>query len=161
MLFDFNLIPLFFSVAVLTIIVLAVGISFAKNAFVMLIIIPTAFVCVFSIYKTVTDILGYPVAQTIPDKSFYLSHLPGPNKQWIYVWIVEPNATQPKNVKIPFNEQSRDELDEAEERQKKGIPQQLKGVQEQEGPGGPLSGGAYVSYDFLLDRQDLKQYNTQ
>ena len=156
--FDFSLLPLFISVLVLTLIVLAIGIHFARNIFVMITVIPIALVCVFSTYKTVTDILGYPILQTIPDESFYISHLPDPSEKWIFVWLIEPRTERPKNVKIPNTEKNQDELDRAADRGKMGIPQQLRGKQIPTGEGGPINMGDYEAYDFVLDNSNLKQY---
>ena len=160
MIFDFSLFPLFFSVLVLTLLVLAIGIHFAKNVYVMMLVIPVSLICVFSTYKTVTNVLGYPVSQVIPDKSFYLAHTQDPNKDWIFVWIIEPDKQLPKNVKIPNTEKNQNQLQTASERSQAGIPQQLKGEQTADGNNGPFNAGNYEAYDFILDDSRLKQYNS-
>jgi hypothetical protein len=154
--FDFSLLPLFVSVLILTLIVLGIGIHFARNLFVMMLVIPVALVCVFSTYKTVTDILGYPIFQTIPDESLYLAHTNDPNEQFIFVWIIQPKEDRPKNVRILNTEENKQALENAKNRSAKGIPQQMKGSLPPSGYGGPLNKGNYESYDFVLDAQGIK-----
>ena len=46
--FDFNLLPFFASMLVLTLIVLGIGVHFYRNALVMFVVIPVALFCAFS-----------------------------------------------------------------------------------------------------------------
>lgn len=154
--FDFSLLPLFVSVLILTLIVLGIGIHFARNLFIMMLVIPVALVCVFSTYKTVTDILGYPIFQTIPNESLYLTHTNDPNEEFIFVWIIQPREDRPKNVRILNTEENKQALENAKQRSAKGIPQQIKSSMTASERSGPKNNGNYESYDFMLDAQGVK-----
>ena len=122
----------------------------------MMLVIPVALVCVFSTYKTVTDILGYPIFQTIPDESLYLTHTNDPNEEFIFVWIIQPREDRPKNVRILNTEENKQALENAKQRSAKGIPQQIKSSMTASERSGPKNNGNYESYDFMLDALGIK-----
>ena len=105
--FDFNLLPFFLSMIVLTLIVLAIGIHFWRNAIVMFVVIPVAMFCAFSGYNTIVTVLGYPVQQQIPEDALYLSHIQNGDGTELYVWVIEPERMEPKNFRVPATEQNK------------------------------------------------------
>lgn len=153
--FDFTLLPLFVSIMILLLVVLAVGIHFWRNAVVMMLIIPLSLGCAFTTYHTVTNILGYPVMQQIPDESLYLSHIESLDGEQLYVWAIEPAKALPKNFRIPATEQNRKTMNDAKKRAKKGIKQVLKQGRDYT-RSGEHNPGDYLRYDFKVDPQGLK-----
>lgn len=152
--FDFNLLPFFASMLMLTLIVLAIGIHFWRNATVMFIVIPVAMFCAFSGYNTIVSVLGYPVQQTIPDDALYLKHIESADGTELYVWAIEPEKATPKNFRIPATKQNKKSMQQAEGRGKKGVPQQIGKAPK--GPNGEVNPGEYRTYDFSVDPQGLK-----
>ena len=154
--FDFNLLPFFASMMILLLVVLAIGVHFWKNKIIMMLIIPLSFTCAFTGYNTITNILGYPVMQEIPDESLYLNHIESLDGKQLYVWAVEPEKTLPKNFKIPATEQKKRTMNEAQQRSKNGIRQMLKGAEKSTRSGNEFNPGDYLRYDFQVDPQGLK-----
>lgn len=141
----------------LTIIVLAIGIHFWRNAIVMMIVIPLSIFCAFTGYNTIVKTLGYPIQQTIPDEALYLYHIESVDGEQLYVYAIEPEKLLPKNFRIPATEQNRSTMNEAKRRSERGIKQVLRGSNTK--PGGELNKGSYLRYDFKVDSQGLKSYN--
>ena len=152
--FDWNLLPFFASMLVLTLIVLAIGVHFYRNALVMFVVIPVALFCAFSGYNTITTMLGYPVKQTIPEESMYLNHIENADGTELYVWVLEPKRMMPKNFSIPATEQNKKQMQRAKGKKGKGI-NQLIGKDETKRPG-EKNDGDYMVYDFAIDPQGLK-----
>ena len=152
--FDWNLLPFFASMLVLTLVVLAIGVHFYRNALVMFVVIPVALFCAFSGYNTITTMLGYPVKQTIPEESMYLNHIENSDGTELYVWVLEPKRMMPKNFSIPATEQNKKQMQQAKGKKGKGI-NQLIGKAETKRPG-EKNDGDYMVYDFAIDPKGLK-----
>ena len=152
--FDFNLLPFFASMLVLTLIVLGIGVHFYRNTLIMFIVIPIALFCAFTGYNTITTMLGYPIKQTIPEESMYLSHIENADGTELYVWVLEPKRMMPKNFNIPATDSNKKQMQRAKNRSAKGIAQQL-GKYNSLRPG-EKNTGEYLTYDFTIDSQGLK-----
>jgi hypothetical protein len=139
---------------VLTLIILAIGVHFYRNALVMFVVIPVALFCAFSGYNTITTILGYPVKQTIPEESMYIHHIENSDGTELYVWVLEPRRMMPKNFSIPATEQNKKQMQRAKGQKGKGI-NQLIGKAETKRLG-EKNNGDYMVYDFTIDPQGLK-----
>jgi len=111
----------------LTLIVLAIGIHFWRNAIVMAIVIPLSMFCAFTGYNTIVSTLGYPIQQTIPDEALYLYHVESIDGEQLYVYAIEPDKVLPKNFRIPATDQNRSTMSEAKKRSERGIKQVLRG----------------------------------
>jgi hypothetical protein len=144
--------------ATLTIIVLAIGIHFWRNAVVMMVVIPLSMFCAFTGYNTIVKTLGYPIQQTIPDDALYLYHIESIDGEHLYVYAIEPEKVLPKNFKIPATEQNRSTMSEAKRRTERGIKQLLRGDSKKK-RNGERNDGEYLRYDFKIDSQGLKSYN--
>lgn len=144
--------------ATLTIIVLAIGIHFWRNAIVMMVVIPLSMFCAFTGYNTIVQTLGYPIQQTIPDDALYLYHIESIDGDQLYVYAIEPEKVLPKNFKIPATEQNRSTMSEAKRRSERGIKQVLRGDSKTK-RNGERNDGEYLRYDFSIDSQGLKSYN--
>jgi len=154
MMFDYNLLPFFISMIVFNIIVLAIGVYFWRNDLIMFVIIPIAFFCAFTGYKTITTMLGYPVKQTIPEESLYLSHIENTDGSELYVWVLEPERMMPKNYSIPATDSNKKQMQRAKDRTQNGVAQQL-GRYKSIRPGDKNT-GEYLTYDFSIDGRGLK-----
>ncbi len=144
--------------ATLTIIVLAIGIHFWRNAVVMAIVIPLSMFCAFTGYNTIVNTLGYPIQQTIPNEALYLYHVESIDGEQLYVYAIEPDKVLPKNFRIPATDQNRSTMSEAKKRSGRGIKQVLRGNTNST-QYGVLKPGEYLTYDFKIDSQGLKSYN--
>jgi hypothetical protein len=144
--------------ATLTLIVLAIGIHFWRNAVVMMVVIPLSMFCAFTGYNTIVKTLGYPIQQTIPDDALYLYHIESIDGEQLYVYAIEPEKVLPKNFKIPATEQNRSTMSEAKRRTERGIKQLLRGDSKKK-RNGERNDGEYLRYDFKIDSQGLKSYN--
>jgi len=160
MLFDWELLPFFTSVLFLVLIVLAVGIHFWRNALVMAVVIPVALFSAFSGYTTITGILGYPIQQEIPEDSLYLYHIQSSDGDYLYVYAVEPEKLLPKNFKILATDTNKKVFQTAGERAEKGIPQAIAPGGDKEKRGSVENDGEYHAYDFQVDPQGQKAYNS-
>lgn len=154
--FDYNLLPFFVSMVLLVFIFLAIGIHFYRNTVVMFIIIPVAMFCTFFGYNTITNLLGYPVQQSIPEEAMYLSHIQNGDGTELYVWVLEPERLQPKNFRIPATEQNKKQFQTANARSKNGIPQLIKPEKKKGDRLGETNDGDYLTYDFTIDGGNLK-----
>ena len=152
--FDFNLLPFFASMLVLTLIVLGIGVHFYRNAMIMFILIPVALFCAFTGYNTITNMLGYPVTQTIPEESMYLMHVENGDGTELYVWVLEPERMMPKNYNIPATDENKKQMHRARDRTEKGINQQIGKYKSERR--GETNDGDYMTYDFSIDPQGLK-----
>lgn len=162
MYFDFNLLPFFLSVSLLTIIILAIGIHFYKNYIIMAVIIPVAIACGFFSYNNIVDILGYPVNQPIPEESIYLYHKESPDGTVLFVYALEPSKDKPKSFVMLNTQNNNKQMERAKNRSKRGIPQVLQGKGDRtRGHSGDRNKGEYIVFDFKIDGGKLKQYNRQ
>ena len=152
--FDFNLLPFFASMLVLTLIVLGIGVHFYRNALVMFIVIPVALFCAFSGYNTITTMLGYPIKHIIPEDSMYLNHIENGDGSELYVWVLEPERMMPKHYSIPATDENKKQMQRAKGRTDKGINQQIGKYKSERS--GERNEGDYMVYDFSIDPQGLK-----
>ena len=152
--FDFNLLPFFISMSVLIIIILAIGIHFYRNALVMFVVTPVAIFCAFTGYNTITNMLGYPIKQTIPEESLYLNHIENVDGTELYVWVLEPERMMPKNYSIPASDSNKKQMQRAKDRSQNGVAQQL-GKYKSIRPG-EKNTGEYLTYDFTVNNQGKK-----
>ena len=114
--FDYNLFPFFASMILLIIIVLAIGVHFYRNALIMFVVIPVAMFCAFTGYNTITQMLGYPIKQEIPEESLYLNHIENSDGTELYVWVLEPERMMPKNYSIPATDSNKKQMQRAKGR---------------------------------------------
>ncbi len=158
MYFDFNLLPFFLSISLLTVLILAIGIHFYRNYIIMAIVIPVSIFCSFVSYNNIVDVLGYPVNKQVPEGSEYLYHRDGGDS--LYVYAIQPNETRPKSFTIPNTTKNKKQMQKAQKRSKAGIPQLIRmDGRKAKGRLGIENDGDYVVYDFKIDGGNIKQYN--
>jgi len=120
----------------------------------MFVVIPVALFCAFTGYNTITQMLGYPIKQEIPEESLYLNHIENNDGTELYVWVLEPERMMPKNYSIPATDSNKKQMQRAKGRTDKGINQKI-GKYKKLRPGADNS-GEYLTYDFTVDSQGLK-----
>lgn len=152
-----DLIPLLVSISFLAIVVLWFCINNYKNALAIFLIIPLTLASVGVSYFTVEKLLGYPTAGEMTDESLYLSHVTSKDEKWLYVWIVEPNGSQPRAIIIPATKNNKKQMDGAKNKAKAGIKTQIKKKQDGQQSGrGQTHGGEFEVYDFQIQGGSLK-----
>ena len=72
-----DMIPVLVTLFVLALVTLVTIAYVSRERFFIpvFIIIPTIFFCVYISWATISNLLGFPVATDIPDKSVYLAHV--------------------------------------------------------------------------------------
>lgn len=150
MIYNIDLLPILVSLLFLSLVVLWVAVRNYKNFLITFIIIPLTLVSVITSYSTIQNLLGYPVKATIPDESFYITHMESLDREWIYVWAVPLGSDKPRAYTIPNTEQNKKAMEEAEEGQAQGKGQQIGQEGSEMGVGGETFGGEYVTYEFTI-----------
>ena len=77
---------------------------------------------------SVDRILGYPINATIKADSVYISHIESLDGESIYVWVVEPGSAKPRAVSIPNTKNNKKQMQNAKDKSKEGIKQQMSPV---------------------------------
>ncbi len=152
--FDWNLLPFFVSMIILTLVVLVIGVHFYRNVLVMFVMIPVALFCAFTGYNTITTMLGYPVKQTIPEHSLYINHIENQDGSELYVWVLEPERMMPKNYSIPATDKNKKQMQRAKGKTGKGINQTISRTKSDRS--GENNDGDYMVYDFVINPRGLK-----
>lgn len=120
------------------------------------IIIPLILGSVYVSWGTISNLLGYPVAVDIPQKSIYIAHAENADEGIIYVWAKPPKSSKPRLYEIPSNENNKKALERSEEKSEKGIPQVISKAQEDASHNGTTRGGEYLTYDFDVGHRQFK-----
>lgn len=154
---DVQLLPILLALGFLSIVMLWTIIKYYKNTILIAILIPLTIISFTTTYVTLERVLGYPITQTIPEGSLYITHVVSDHNNVIYVWILEPDETVPRANTIPLTTKNEKRLKEAQKRQSQGIPQLIREGEEGKQGAGQTRGGEYVLYNFQVsDPQNLK-----
>lgn len=156
MTYSSDLLPILLSLLFLSIVVLVIAIINRKNFFITFMIIPLTLSSATTIYFTIDRLLGYPVFVSIPDDSFYITHLESMDREWIYVWAVPPSSDKPRAYTIANTEQNKKAMEEAESGAEDGVGQQIGQL---DNGLGQTEGGEYQVYDFIP--QDIENLKNQ
>ena len=155
-----DMIPVLVTLFVLALVTLATLAYVSKERFFVpvFVLIPAVFLCVFVSWATVSNLLGFPVATDIPDKSIYIAHAVNDEKDVIYVWAKAPSDSKPRLFEIPKTDKNEKQMAKSKKRAENGIPQEIiKGkAKEKKGVGGRTRGGEYMTYDFNVDHEQFK-----
>ena len=155
-----DMIPVLVTLFVLALVTLATLAYVSKERFFVpvFVLIPAVFLCVFVSWATVSNLLGFPVATAIPDKSIYIAHAVNDEKDVIYVWAKAPNDSKPRLFEIPKTDKNEKQMAKSKKRAENGIPQEIiKGkAKEKKGVGGRTRGGEYMTYDFNVGHEQFK-----
>lgn len=145
-----EILPLFLSILFVSLVVLWVAIANRKNWLMLFFIIPLTLTADLVAYMTVNRIFGYPVTIELPDNSIYVSHLESYDREFIHVWVIEPNSTRPRAIDIANTEQNQKQLEEAKEKSDNGVMQTIERDGTKSNSNDIYSDGVeYIVYDFV------------
>lgn len=144
-----------FLISVVTLVTIAYTFK-EKMLLPVFIIIPLILGSVYVSWGTISNLLGYPVAVSIPDKSIYIAHAENADEGIIYVWAKPPKSAKPRLYEIPSTEKNRKALERSEEKAEKGVPQVISKAQEDASHNGTTRGGEYLTYDFDVGHRQFK-----
>lgn len=154
-----DMIPVLVTLFVLALVTLVTIAYVSRERFFIpvFIIIPTIFFCVYISWATISNLLGFPVATDIPDKSIYLAHVVNEEENVVYVWAKAPKDDKPRLFEIPNTKNNQKQMNEAKKRSGDGIPQVLaKKPKDKLGNSGRTPGGDYQRYDFNVGHEQFK-----
>lgn len=80
-------------------------------------VIPSIFIAAWSLTWSTNALKGMPTS-TLPSGEFLVLHHVADDK-YIYLWIVEEGAHQPKNLKLPATRELKEKVEGAHQRSKK------------------------------------------
>lgn len=150
MIYNTDLVPILVSLGFLSAVTMWVAVRNYKNFFITFILIPLTLISSITTYRTVDNLLGYPVAAMIPEESLYVSHLETPD--WIFVWVVPPGEIKPRSFVIPNTKKNQEQMQQAGKKMEQGVAQQV-GMPR----GTERNDGEYITYDFIIpDARELK-----
>lgn len=158
-----DMIPVLVTLFVVAFVTLATIAYVSKERFFfpVFLIIPSVLICVYISWATVSNLLGFPVAMAIPDRSIYIAHAVNEEKNLIYVWAKAPEDSKPRLYEIPKTDNNKKQMQESAKRSEKGIPQLIRGkTKNKKGHPGQTIGGDYQRYDFNVGHREFK-YNGQ
>jgi len=72
---EFDLLPFFISMILMTVVTLWIGVIMRKHAVVMAVVIPIVLGSTVVSYTTIQGLLGYPIKKMLIDDSLYLYHI--------------------------------------------------------------------------------------
>lgn len=157
MIYNAALLPLLLSLLFLSLVVLWIAVTNRKNFLVTFMVIPLTLASATVSYFTVDNLLGYPVQETIPNDSVYISHLA--SDEVIYVWVMPPESMLPRAYSIEKTEKNLEAMEEAQAGQDAGRSQMIGEVEES--VNGQTQGGEYESYDFNMERFEYLKGKTE
>ena len=141
---EFDLLPFFISLILMTIVVLWIGVLMRKHAVAMAIIIPIVLGSTFVSYTTIEGLLGYPIRKQLVEESFYLYHIESADGNYLFVWVVEPGDLKPRALTFANTKENREQAEAAKQGKNAGMPQKLVAL-----PGdGQTRNGDFQVYDF-------------
>lgn len=153
MIYNTALLPLLLSLLIVSLVVLWIAVTNRKNFLITFIVIPLTLGSATVSYFTVDNLLGYPVQETIPDDSVYISHLT--SDVAIYVWVMPPESMLPRAYSIENTEENQKTMEQAQQGQDQGRSQMIG--EKEESVDGQTDGGEYEAYDFNMERfENLK-----
>lgn len=155
-----DMIPVLVTLFVLALVTLVTIAYVSRERFFIpvFIIIPTIFFCVYISWATISNLLGFPVATAIPDRSIYLAHVTSEEENVLYVWAKSPKDKKPRLYEVPNTKNNKKQMNEAKQRAGEGIPQVLaRKPEDRKGNGGRTPGGDYQRYDFNVGHEEFKR----
>ena len=79
-----------------------------------------------ALYKPFVDSLGFPVFSSTDSKQEFITYLTSADQEWIYLWIMDTDSSEPRAYKIPYTKEAEKELAEAKEKVEEGVQQGIE-----------------------------------
>ena len=76
-------------------------------------------------YTPLMDSLGFAVKLDKIDDNEFLSYKVDSSQTWIYLWVIDPESSEPRAYKIPYTKEDEKELAEAAQKGEEGLAQSL------------------------------------
>ena len=76
-----------------------------------------------ALYKPFVNSLGFSVFSHNEGKEEMLSYIVGPQQEWIYLWVMDTDAVEPRSYKIPYSKEQEKALNEAKKQAEAGVRQ--------------------------------------
>ena len=96
-----------------------------RRLIVALIMIAGSIAAPVYVYTPLMDSLGFAVKLEQIEDNEFLSYTVDSSQTWIYIWVIEPESSEPRAYKIPYTKEDEKELAEAAQKGEDGLAQSL------------------------------------
>ena len=96
-----------------------------KKLIVALTLIAASIAAPVYVYTPLMDSLGFAVKLERIDNNELLSYTVDAEQTWIFVWVIDPESSEPRAYKIPYTKEDEKELAEATQKGEEGLAQSL------------------------------------
>lgn len=110
----FNLSPhlIVSALFVIAVLMLFIAVRFVRKVWVAA-TVPIALVLVATMFFTIHNIMGQPTERDPRDQFQFIAHKIGPEREWIYIWLIEKEVDYPLTIKTPYTEELHEKVEEA------------------------------------------------
>ena len=151
---EFDLLPFFISMFLMTAVILWIGVIMRKHTVVMAVLIPIVLGSTAISYTTIQRLLGYPIEKTLIDESFYLYHIESIDSKYIFVWLIEPGDLNQRALVFANTDDNRKQAEKAKQAQGEGKSQALKNAPT---GNGQTSNAEFEMYNFNPMQHTFKE----
>jgi hypothetical protein len=78
-----------------------------------------------ALYKPFIASLGFSVHQGNNQHEVFISYTVDAEQEWIYMWVMDKDANEPRAYKTPYSKEKEKAMNEAQEKGEKGIEQEV------------------------------------
>ena len=96
-----------------------------KRLIVALTLIAASIAAPVYVYNPLMDSLGFAVKLEQIEDNEFLSYTVDSSQTWIYIWVIDPESSEPRAYKIPYTKEDEKELAEAAQKGEDGLAQSL------------------------------------
>ena len=100
-------------------------ISPPKKLIVALTLIAASIAAPVYVYNPLMDSLGFAVKLEQIEDNELLSYTVDSSQTWIFIWVIDPESSEPRAYKIPYTKEDEKELAEATQKGEEGLAQSL------------------------------------
>ena len=94
-----------------------------RRLIVALIMIAGSIAAPVYVYTPLMDSLGFAVKLSKIDNNEFLSYTVDAEQTWIFVWVIDPESSEPRAYKIPYTKEDEQKLSEAQQQGEDGLLQ--------------------------------------
>ena len=96
-----------------------------KKLIVALTLIAASIAAPVYVYTPLMDSLGFAVKLEQIEDNELLSYTVDSSQTWIFIWVIDPESSEPRAYKIPYTKEDEKELAEATQKGEEGLAQSL------------------------------------
>ena len=100
-------------------------ISPPKKLIVALTLIAASIAAPVYVYTPLMDSLGFAVKLEQIEDNELLSYTVDSSQTWIFIWVIDPESSEPRAYKIPYTKEDEKELAKATQKGEEGLAQSL------------------------------------